>query len=147
MFTLKVKILKEYILAFLEWLQIYWPTVVFILAVIEGVREIATNTGVFGRWVQRKINGNLEQRVISFMDEHQGCKPRTEKRLKEIEDSINRIEKRIRKQEILSQRDWESWKLQFRIDDNILEHVKHGNHFQQCSDVKDELHQHLLNNR
>lgn len=124
----------------LEWFESSWWMLGIIAAMTTYITAITTGGGRFGRWARSKLVGQIESDMEQFMLEHQGCKPRTEKRLSELEGRVSECEK-------LNKRDWESWKLQFRIDDTVLEHIKHGNHLEQCDGCKDELHQHLLNNR
>lgn len=137
---------KELILL-LEWLEQTWGLWLVIVALVEGLREVITGTGKFGKWMQARIVadvkrnvGEIERSMQSFMSTHSGCKESTERKLADLDGRVESCEERIG-------RDWESWKLQFRIDDALLEHVKHGNHMQECSDLKEELHEHLLNNR
>lgn len=132
---------------FLEWLEQSWWMLGIIAGMFTYITAITTGGGRFGRWARSKIVGQIEMDMKAFMDEHKGCKPQTEKSIAELKRKVSAIEIRLDNEEKLRKRDWESWKLQFRIDDNLLEHVKHGNHFDECSECKDELHQHLLNNR
>lgn len=134
-------------MGFQEWIGQSWWMLATIALLISYIVQITTGAGKLGQWAQARIfakrdaqHEQLRSDVKAFMDEHSSCKPDTERRLKELEERVGTCEK-------LSSRDWESWKLQFRIDDTILEHIKHGNHLAECGEVKDELHQHLLTNR
>ena len=93
------------------------------------------------------LKGHMYGDLIKRLEEKEKQLEDAVERIETLEEEVEKLDSRVGSCEERIGRDWESWKLQFRIDDNLLEHVKHGNHQKECSENKDELHQHLLNNR
>lgn len=125
---------------FETWLGQTWWLLGIIAALIVSINQIISGTGKVGKWARTKMVGEMERDMQKFMAEHDGCKPATERAIAELTVRVESLEG-------ARERDWESWKLQFIIDDNMLEHEIHDNHFMQLKDCKDKLHRHLLSNR
>lgn len=129
----------------LEWLSYTWWLIGIIVALFEGIREIITGTGIFGRWARTRIVGEIESDMRKFMDEHAGCKPRTEHELQKMHDDITDIKNSLKRIEQILAKDLTSFKVTFQIFDILLDHSIYGNHIEQIKQAKEDLHQHILN--
>ncbi len=129
----------------IEWLKQSWFLLGIIAMMFSYLVAITNGTGKFGRWARSKLVGNMEDDMQTFMQEHEGCKPKTEKEIAVLKEENKTLKKRLdRIDEILAD-DLESLRLIYRILDVFLDHLIYGNHIEQIKQSKEDLHQHILN--
>lgn len=128
-----------------EWVQSGGAAIIFFSGVVGAIGGLILSGTKAGKTAINFINKEpmdahegLRKEVRSFMSEHKGCKPKTEKRLEALEDRVN-------KHDDLFEKDLASLRILFRIDDVMLDHCIYDNHIDQCKECKDELHNHILN--
>lgn len=127
--------------AIITYIQHTWYLLGIITMLSTYVVTINTGAGRLGHFFRSKLIGN---EFLRFMDDHKGCKDRTEKRLSDLESSVSDMTGRIDKINEILGKDLEALKVLWRIDDALLHHARYGNHEDQINSSMIELHDHLL---
>lgn len=129
----------------IEWIQNSGILILALGGLIGALVTIASGGGKFGKYIQSKITSELEDEMEQFMKEHEGCKPSTKKAIEDLQKDNDEEKKDIQKIYTILEKENQSRKLIFRILDVHSDHIIYDNHIDSVKEMKEELHEHLLN--